>query len=134
MYTAVGYVRNFDGTPREIFGTKEMDLREGSAQVEALVERAQGQKADGTDRKDPKKQIREMRLHLLSHAETKAKLRAIRSLGIKSGYTEEELRKPFAVARVMWTGRTDDPELRRMFAEKTADAMLGGITSLYGGS
>jgi hypothetical protein len=133
MFVAVGHVRNFDGTVREISGTKEMDLREESAQIEALYERAKGTKADGSDRKDPTKQIREMRLHILGHAETKAKLRAIRSVGIKTSYTEDELRKPFSVARMTWTGRTDDPELRRMFAEKTADAMLGSMTALYGG-
>lgn len=124
-FRAVGYLRNFDGSVRCIIGTKEMDLRDGSPQIEALHAR----KRDGGD---ASKQIREMRLHILSHAETKARLRAIRSCGIKTGYPKEELRKPFAVARLMWTGRTEDPELRRMFAEKTADAMIGGMSSLYG--
>ena len=100
--------------------------------LEALYERAKGRKADGSDRKDPTRQIREMRLHILSHAESKAKLRALRSLGIKTSFTQEELKLPFAVARLMWTGRTADPELRRMFAEKQADAMIGANAALYG--
>jgi hypothetical protein len=138
-FRAVGYVRNFDGSIRTISGEKEMDLRDGSPQVEALEERVR-EKAARSKREgktpsaqDASKQIREMRLHILGHAETKAKLRAIRSLGIKSSYASEELAKPFAVARLMWTGRSADPELRRAFALKQADAMIGATSMLYGG-
>jgi hypothetical protein len=139
MFQAVGYIRNFDGSLREIFGTKEMDLREGSAQLEALWDRYAAKKKRfdaGQDRYEPKSpegQIREMRLHILAHAETKARLRAVRSIGIKAAYSPAELAKPFAVARLMFTGRTNDPELKRIFAEKQADAMLGGLANLYGG-
>lgn len=54
-----------------------MDLRDGSPQIEALYARAQG------GRKDPTNQIREMRLHIMAHAESKARLRAIRSIGVR---------------------------------------------------
>lgn len=132
MFKAVGYCRSFDGTQRTIFGTKEMDLRDGSPQIEALNDRiktdAQGNKGTAD------KQIREMRLHILGHAETKARLRAVRSIGIKTGYTKDELQKPFVVARLMWTGRSADPELRKEFARMTATAMLGGVSSMYGGT
>src|SRR6185295_13684583 len=120
-----------------IVGEKEMDLREGSAQVQALWDRYKAKKA-AFERKgwktpnEPTGQIREMRLHILGHAETKAQLRAIRSLGIKTSYTVEELRKPFVVARLMWTGQTDDPQLRGIFAEKIADSMLSGRRALFG--
>jgi len=125
-YLVVGSYRQFDGTAVTIQGDKEMDLRPGSPQCVALEEqqRAKGKSADG--------QIREMRLHILSHAETKARLRAVRSLGVRTGYTTQELSKPFVVARVMFTGQTSDPELRRMFAERTADAFLGARGALYG--
>lgn len=126
-FTAVGYVRNFDGSIRTLTGSKEMDLRPGSPQVDAFHDRAK-------DGKDAEKQIREMRLHILGHAETKAKLRAIRSMGIKTSYTKTDVEKPFAVARLMFTGRTEDPELRREFALLNARGMLGGIAALYGGS
>ena len=125
-FQAVGYVRSFDGTRRTITGTKEMDLRDGSPQCEALA----GRKRDGSG--DASKQIREMRLHILGHAESKAKLRAIRSLGLQTSYRPEEFSKPFAVARLMFTGRTADPELRREFARMNADAMIGGTRALYG--
>src|SRR5690606_27790933 len=77
-------------------------------------------------------QLRELRLHILAHAESKAKNRAIRSLGLKSGFTEEDLKKPFVVAKLMWTGQTDDPELKRVFAEGTMNRMLGGSRALFG--
>lgn len=139
-FQAVATLRHFDGTEIQIIGTKEMDLRDGSAQVEALWERYRAAKIafdKGTSRakwppKEPTAQIREMRLHILAHAESKAKLRATRSIGIRASYTAEELRRPFMVAKLMFTGRTDDPELRRIFAEKRADAMLGGMRALYG--
>lgn len=126
-WQAVGTYRRFDGTECQVIGNKEMDLRPGSPQVIALEERAK-KKNRSADQ-----QVREMRMHIVGHAETKARLRAIRSLGIRSSYEPAELRKPFVVARLMWTGQSDDPELRRAFALKQADAMLGGVKALYGG-
>src|SRR5690606_22200519 len=63
---------------------------------------------------------------------TKARLRAIRSIGLRPAYTVEDLAKPFVVARLMWTGESDDPELRRTFAVMQAQRMLGGVQALYG--
>ncbi|GMV18397.1 MAG: hypothetical protein AMXMBFR56_66210 [Polyangiaceae bacterium] len=124
-YVAVGYVRNFDGSLRKLTGTVEIDMRDGSPQVAAMQARAKtGSNFEA--------QLRDTRLFLLRHAETKAKLRAIADMGIKRSYTTDELKKPFAVARLMWTGQSDDPELRRLFALKQADAMIGGIAGLYG--
>jgi hypothetical protein len=138
-FLAVGTLRHFDGREVVIQGTKEMDLREGSAQVEALMERyraklkrweASGKR--GYPPRDPSAQIREMRLHILGHAETKARLRAIRALGIRTSYSTQELAKPFVVARLMFTGETADPELRREFARMQATALLAGARALYG--
>jgi hypothetical protein len=103
-----------------------MDLRDGSPQIDALIAKARAKN------RDPAPQIREMRLHILAHAESKAKLRAIRSLGLRSSYAPAELQKPFVVAHLVFTGKTDDPELRRAFALKRADAMLGATAMLYG--
>jgi hypothetical protein len=144
-YRAVGYVRDFSGQLSPVKGEKIMDLREGSPQLEALRERAEN-KAErerariATAGGDPntvktgdwRSQVRDLRLFILEHAETKAQLRAIRSLGLRSSYTAEELRKPFFAARLQFTGQTTDPELRRMFAEKIADSFLGAQSALYG--
>lgn len=138
-FRAVGHVRHFDGTEQVLTAEKEMDLRQGSPQLEALWQRYEASRKKwekggrkGYEPKEPTAQIRELRLHILGHAESKAKNRAIRSLGLKSGYTREDLAKPFVVAKLMWTGQTSDPELRRIFAEKTADRMLGGSRALFG--
>lgn len=127
LFLAVGTYRLFDNRECVLQGTKEMDLRDGSPQVEAIKARAR----DGGDRE---KQLREMRLHILAHAETKARLRAIRAMGIKSAYTLDELKKPFVVARLMFTGRTEDRELAREFARMNAMAAIGGARALYGAS
>ena len=115
-WRAVGTYRAFDGQVQTLHAEKEFDLRAGSAQI-----------AGKSDR-----QIAEMRAHAQSHAETKAQLRAIRSLGIKTGYTEEELRLPFVAARIMFTGKSADPEMQREFSRMTAEAFLGGQRALYG--
>lgn len=132
-YVAVGFVRNFDGSLRKLTGTVEMDARDGSPQIEEIITKARNARdRQGPAPRDPAPQILELQKFLLRHAETKAKLRAIADMGIKRAYTSKELEKPFAVARLMWTGHSDDPELRRIFAMKQADAMIGGIAGLYG--
>lgn len=125
-FRAVGHVRNLDGSVRTLTGEVEIDAREGSPQIDEIRQKA------GKKGKDGASQILELRKFLLRHAESKAKNRAIAGMGIKRGYTAAELAKPFAVCRLMWTGQTDDVELKRVFAEKTADAMIGGMASLYG--
>jgi hypothetical protein len=116
MFCAVGHYRHFDGTEVEISGTKEMDLREGSAQIAGKSE----------------KEIAMQRSHILAHAETKARLRAIAAMGIKRAYTADELKKPFVVARVMFTGQTSDPDLRREFAMMQARSFTASKAAMYG--
>lgn len=140
MWRAVGTIRHFDGSDIMFEGSKEMDMRKGSAQIEALWDRYcaalntwehDGKK--GRKPKDPEAQIREMRLHIVAHAESKARLRAIRSgLGLRS-YTFTDLQLPFIVARLAFTGQSSDPETKRMFAGAIANAFLGGRRALFGG-
>lgn len=127
-FRAVGHVRNLDGSVRTLTGEVEIDARDGSPQIDEIKQKA----AKRTEPNDGSAQILELRKFLLRHAESKAKNRAIAGMGLKRSYTKAELAKPFAVCRLMWTGQTDNPELARMFAEKTADAMIGGMASLYG--
>lgn len=132
-YRAVGRVRDFDGTVRVISGEVEMDAREGSPLLEEMRTKAEARaKRENKANDGGASQVLELRKFLLRHAESKAKNRAIRSLGVRTAYTELELRKPFVVAKVQFTGETSDPELKRLFAEKTADAFLGGQAALYG--
>ena len=126
LFRAVGTMRGFDGAPVTITGTKEMDLRPRSPQLDAIEARAK-------EGKSSEKQIREMRLHILGHAESKARLRAIRSIGLRTSYDDKDLKKPFLVARLVFTGRTQDPTLEREFALMRAHAMLGSVSAMYGG-
>jgi len=124
-YRAVGTYVHFDGSRRTIIGEKELDLRDGSDTVDRIF-------ADARTRESGTKQLRDMRSFILGHAETKARLRAIRSLGIKTSYPMEDLRKPFVVARLMFTGYSDDPVIRRENAAAIRQSLLGGMQALYG--
>lgn len=139
-YQAVGRVRNFDGSWRTIKGEKEVDMRPGSPQVEAIQQREEKKKADFEAKKWTykgdlgKSQVREMRLHILGHAETKARLRAIRSLGIRTSYKRAELAKPFVCARTTFTGQSDDPTAQQYYRRRIADSFLDASSSMYGES
>lgn len=136
-YRAVGTVRNFDGTPRQVSGEVEIDARDGSDLINEITTKAK-ERESGSNYKGKRdggaSQILELRKFLLRHAESKAKNRAIAGMGVKRAYLQAELKKPFAVARLTFTGRTEDPELRRDFARMNAQAALGGSLALYGGS
>lgn len=115
-FKAVGHYRDFDGTWRTIEGEKQMDLRDGS-------ERARTMKAG---------ELSETRKFIAEHAETKAKLRAIRSIGIETSYDPGFYDDPIICARLIFTGRSDNPEIQARFADMIAAAMLGNTNLLYG--
>lgn len=133
-YRAVGCVLKFDGSTRVCTGEVEIDAREGSPQIDEIRAKARERekKPDYRGKKDGgDSQILELRKFLLRHAERKAKNRAVADLGLARAYTEEQLKKPFAVTQLMFTGESDDPALRLMFASKTADAMLRSRSLLF---
>jgi hypothetical protein len=127
-WEAVGQYRQFDGTIVTIRGNVEIDAREGGAAWEEIVE-----KARKTNRDDGgASQLLELRKFLPRHCESKAMNRAIANMGIKRSYTREELAKPFLVARLAATGRSNDPELQREFAKMQFQHMLAGGNALFG--
>lgn len=134
-YRAVGTAFNFDGSLRVVTGEVEIDARDGSPQILEIITKAKAREAepDYRGKKDGgASQILELRKFLLRHAERKAKSRAVADLGLARAYTVEQLAKPFAVTRLMFTGDSDDPTLRHAFAMKTAEKMLGSRALLYG--
>ena len=134
-YRAVGTVRNFDGSLRTLTGEVEIDMREGSPQIEEIrAKSAASAKKYNKPDDGGVSQIRELRKFILRHAESKAKNRAIADMGVRRSYARGELDKPFAVARIIWTGKTEDPELKREFARMQAQSMIGGTAALYGGT
>jgi hypothetical protein len=133
-FQVAGPVLQLDGTERMLTGTKRIDLRaERGTDVNTWGADAQEIERTAKDKgREPWPQILQARQHILSLAETKAKSRAIRSLGVKTSYTKEELRKGFAVVRLQFTGRSDDPEITRMVAEKITERALSSAAMLYG--
>lgn len=126
---AVGRVRNFDGTWRTIQDEKELDYRDGAPVIDGIRARAKKKnKPDGGQG-----EINQKRQHIQSLCITEARLRAIRTLGVRTAYTAEELQKPFIVAQLVFDGRSEDPEARAYFRERIADSFMGSAKALYGG-
>lgn len=116
-FSAVGRVKKFDGTWMPLTGTKQIDVNayvdEHRYKCEENVLGKYGWKynnveykgrdalntpecQDALDRSSTKRRI-DVSKHKLALAESGAKNRAIRSFGIKSTYTPDELKNPFAV-------------------------------------
>jgi len=126
-WTVVVRFRQFDGTWLTKQGSVEMDVREpyGAEYVDAV------RKAERNNR-DPANQIGELRRFITRHAESKALNRAYAAVGIRRSYTRAELERPFCVARVTFTGQSDDPEARRQFRDGIMKSFLGSTEAAFG--
>lgn len=126
-WEAVAAYKQFDGQVCVVPGNVDIDVREpdGPAYVEIVTKHE-------SKNEDPSKQLLELRKFLARHCESKAMNRAIANIGIRRSYTEKELGLPFLVARLAFTGRTEDPELRKVFAFMIAQQQLGVGAYLYG--
>ena len=108
-----------DGTYRMIEGDRDVDLREGADQIAG--------KTAG--------EIAALRQNMMRSAITKAKLRALREgFGVDQGMPIPELDKPFVFAKAVFTGRSSDPKIRRMFAAVIAQKQLMASQALFGGA
>lgn len=110
-WTYVGTVRTHDGQLQPVLGSRELDLRDGSA--EAL-------KMSSAD------QLMQQRSMGNQLCETKAMHRAIRNF-VQHSYTVDELRKPFLICRFSFTPDMSDPEIRKLVTERA----LSGVGALY---
>lgn len=118
-WRAVGAIPQFDGTYLPVDKTRQLDLRDGSAMMRKIVK-------EGKTEQSGWKSLLQQRAFILEHTESKAQLRALRSLSIRSNYHPSELgSKAFIVAKLMFTGHSEDPELRRQFAMMRASKALG---------
>jgi|GEM_PF-5300591 len=107
-----------DGTFRTIEGDRDIDLREGADQIA-------GKSAN---------EVGQLRQNLVRNAITKSKLRALREgFGVDQGMPIPELEKPFVFAKAVFTGRSSDPRIRRMFAAVIAQKQLLASQALFGG-
>ncbi len=150
-YQVSGVVLQLDMTERTISATKRIDLRAertyaGKVPTDADMEgwgadareiartAAMAKDRDGnSDPRDPWPQILAARQHILSLAESKAKNRAIRSLGVRTAYLPAEIDKGFAVARLQFTGRSDNPETQHEIEIMMAQRAMSASSMLYGG-
>ena len=107
----VGYVRTHDGQVLTIKGSRELDLRDGSGEAIGM----------------PPGMLKQQRAMGNELCETKAMLRALRTLGIRAAYTVEELQKPFLIVRFSFTPDMADPEIKKLVTERA----MGGIGALY---
>jgi len=133
-FQAVGTILQLDGTERMITAVKRIDLRaDKSLPIEKWGSDAQEiARQAARDKREPWPQILQQRQHILSLAESKAKNRAIRSLGVRTAYEPSELAKGFAVLRLQFTGRSEDPEVEREVSMMIARRALGGSAMLFG--
>lgn len=138
-YKAVGRVSRFDGTYRPLLGECELDMTEDSGEVLAIQAREAAKKHKEGDKYRGDGglfEISQRRRFILRLTETGARLRAIRNggFGIRTSYTDEELARPFIMVQLMFDGQSEDPEIRRIFANRIADRFLGASSALYGGA
>lgn len=122
---------NFDMSTSDYPGNVDIDTREdgdirGPAAQEIRNKGAMRQ--DGGD-----SQLLELRKFLMRHCESKAMNKAIGNMGVRRSYKRADLTKPFAVARLAFTGASADPEARREFRQMIGQRFLGASHQLYGG-
>jgi hypothetical protein len=132
-YQVVGNVLQLDGTEGMISASKRIDLRaEGDDPSTWGSDAREIARQAEKDKREPWPQILQARQHILGLAETKAKNRAIRSLGIRTSYAPADLAKGFAIAKLQFTGHSDDPEIERAVSLMIAQKALSSSTMLYG--
>ena len=112
-FRAVGVTIGYDGMPQVLQGTVEIDLRDGSAQINGWSEA----------------RVLQARRFGLRLSESKAMEAAIRQLGLKSKYTVKELAQPFVILRVSYVPDLSDARIREMVALRA----LSGAGVLYAG-
>jgi hypothetical protein len=136
IYQVVGVYLAYDGTPQTIHGEKEIDYRDGSAQIggwtpegwrELIRQHVDKPQINGWS----EQRVLQARMNGAERAETGAMERATRmGFGIKHAYTVSELERPFVALRVCPLVDMTDPEVRR---QVTANK-LAGVAALYAGS
>lgn len=131
-FEASGWFMDIDGTPKPLTGTGSVDLRadtgngEPSGRVKKI--RREAKSPASAERK-----IEMQRDKIVQLAATNACERLIVSYGLRSSYTKKELDEKFIICvRPIFTGYSEDPAIRLMFAQETAKQMSGSVTALYG--
>jgi hypothetical protein len=125
-FQVVAVRRGLDNRIQPLMATKEMDLRDGSPLATEII-------SSGKTTQSGQATLAGQRAHIVSHAETKAKLRLIReATGLRHSYSGAELARPFVAARLVFTGDFGDPQINGEVAKMVAAQALGLTDALYG--
>jgi len=110
LWQYVGYIRTHDGQLQTVKGTRELDLRDGSAESKTMTPN----------------QLLQQRSRGNEICETKAMHRAIRNY-VDQSYTVDQLKKPFLVVRFSFTPDMSDPAIKKLVTQQA----MAGIGALY---
>lgn len=135
-YKAAGALRKPDGTLLPIDGEYEINLLviEKELRAQYTKKMAGAKKHYGEKHwnwpgdtewiaKQIDRDLLQWNRHMLARAETGAKNRAIRkALALKSAFTPEEIKKPFAVPRIDFAPDVNDPQVKRFLLEQATGA------------
>ncbi len=113
-YHAIGALRQFDATERQVEGNAGLDLGQSSP----LVQRLRAKNVRGTRGDFDVERRREF---IDSTCDTQARLKACRQLGIQATYTMKDLERPFFAARIQFTAKTEDPAMKPIMAQAVVD-------------
>lgn len=132
-WEAVAEFPNFDMTSSRVPGNVDIDTREdgdisgaAAAEIRKKARKRQNNFDDGDG------QLLELRKFIVRHCESKAMNKAIAGRGVRRSYKREDLKKAFAVAKLVFTGHSDDPEARADFRKMIGARFLGASNALYG--
>jgi len=132
-WEAMARFRNFDLTYSEFPGSVEIDTREDGDIRGAAAEEIRTKAAKSSYVKDGgDSQLLELRKFITRHAESKAMNRCIAKRGVRRSYKRKDLEKPFAVASLLFTGHSEDPEARRDFRQMIGQQFLQSSNHLFG--
>lgn len=124
-YEAEGAVRNFDASERLIQGNAGLDLGQNSPRVVRLRTKNIRRERGDFD-------IERQRELIDSSCDTQARLKACRQLGVQPAYAAKDLAKPFFVAKLQFTGKTDDPALKQLMGQHVVDSFKSSSAALFG--
>lgn len=137
-WEAVAMYPGFDLQPQRVPGNVEIDTREdrrarGAAAQYIRAAAAQRKREHPEEPNDGgEAELLQLRKFLTRYAEGSAMERAIGNRGVRRAYWRFELRKVFAVARIEFTGRSEDPEARTQFRQMIGERFLSARSRLFG--
>ena len=114
------------GEKGDLVGTYDMDLHDNGAVYQDLLREQLARKSQAEAEKAARERLTTMRRRMAALAESGAKNRAVRSIGIKSSYSAAELARPFVAVR--FVENIEDPDVKAA----VLDRMRGRVVEVYG--